>query len=162
MKEHVFTLGIEEEFAIIDPETRELRSHWLRARSRRRTAHETGRTGRAQRIKNRFDGNPSVLALARSAHHRRRALPGNSQGHAITRPCEFDFWIARARRDSQSGNGHPCDESSPIFPAAHLCVVGQFAVLGWAKYRTERLSPEGVRAFSAHRHSRFIRIAVGI
>ncbi len=26
-KEHVFTLGIEEEFAIIDPETRELRSH---------------------------------------------------------------------------------------------------------------------------------------
>src|SRR6058998_2811141 len=27
MKEHVFTLGIEEEFAIIDPETRELRSH---------------------------------------------------------------------------------------------------------------------------------------
>ncbi len=27
MKEHIFTLGIEEEFAIIDPETRELRSH---------------------------------------------------------------------------------------------------------------------------------------
>src|SRR3954471_4031731 len=27
MKDHVFTLGIEEEFAIIDPETRELRSH---------------------------------------------------------------------------------------------------------------------------------------
>ena len=27
MKEHVFTLGIEEEFQIIDPETRELRSH---------------------------------------------------------------------------------------------------------------------------------------
>src|SRR5207237_10650896 len=26
-KEHVFTLGIEEEFAIIDPDTRELRSH---------------------------------------------------------------------------------------------------------------------------------------
>src|SRR5205823_329551 len=26
-KEHIFTLGIEEEFAIIDPETRELRSH---------------------------------------------------------------------------------------------------------------------------------------
>src|SRR6266705_4140382 len=26
-KEHTFTLGIEEEFAIIDPETRELRSH---------------------------------------------------------------------------------------------------------------------------------------
>src|ERR1700747_357773 len=26
-KEHVFTLGIKEEFAIIDPETRELRSH---------------------------------------------------------------------------------------------------------------------------------------
>src|SRR5213082_2233860 len=26
-KEHVFTLGIEEEFAIVDPETRELRSH---------------------------------------------------------------------------------------------------------------------------------------
>ena len=26
-KEHVFTLGIEEEFQIIDPETRELRSH---------------------------------------------------------------------------------------------------------------------------------------
>src|SRR2546430_12591896 len=26
-KNHVFTLGIEEEFAIIDPETRELRSH---------------------------------------------------------------------------------------------------------------------------------------
>src|SRR5450432_68233 len=25
--DHVFTLGIEEEFAIIDPETRELRSH---------------------------------------------------------------------------------------------------------------------------------------
>src|SRR5207237_8715849 len=27
MKGHTFTLGIEEEFAIIDPETRELRSH---------------------------------------------------------------------------------------------------------------------------------------
>jgi carboxylate-amine ligase len=27
MKEHTFTLGIEEEFAIVDPETRELRSH---------------------------------------------------------------------------------------------------------------------------------------
>src|SRR5260370_10201424 len=27
MKEHTFTLGIEEEFAIIGPETRELRSH---------------------------------------------------------------------------------------------------------------------------------------
>ncbi|CAN5590107.1 carboxylate-amine ligase [soil metagenome] len=27
MKEHVFTLGIEEEFQIVDPETRELRSH---------------------------------------------------------------------------------------------------------------------------------------
>jgi carboxylate-amine ligase len=27
MKEHVYTLGIEEEFAIIDPQTRELRSH---------------------------------------------------------------------------------------------------------------------------------------
>src|SRR5437870_12933280 len=27
MKEHTFTLGIEEEFAIIDPKTRELRSH---------------------------------------------------------------------------------------------------------------------------------------
>jgi carboxylate-amine ligase len=27
MKDHVFTLGIEEEFQIIDPETRELRSH---------------------------------------------------------------------------------------------------------------------------------------
>src|SRR5213082_1657368 len=27
MKVHTFTLGIEEEFAIIDPETRELRSH---------------------------------------------------------------------------------------------------------------------------------------
>lgn len=27
MKEHVFTLGIEEEFAIVDPQTRELRSH---------------------------------------------------------------------------------------------------------------------------------------
>ena len=27
MKPHTFTLGIEEEFAIIDPETRELRSH---------------------------------------------------------------------------------------------------------------------------------------
>jgi carboxylate-amine ligase len=27
MKDHTFTLGIEEEFAIIDPETRELRSH---------------------------------------------------------------------------------------------------------------------------------------
>ena len=27
MKNHTFTLGIEEEFAIIDPETRELRSH---------------------------------------------------------------------------------------------------------------------------------------
>src|SRR5436305_1448048 len=26
-KEHVFTLGIEEEFAIVDPQTRELRSH---------------------------------------------------------------------------------------------------------------------------------------
>src|SRR6201984_693983 len=26
-KDHVYTLGIEEEFAIIDPETRELRSH---------------------------------------------------------------------------------------------------------------------------------------
>ncbi len=26
-KDHTFTLGIEEEFAIIDPETRELRSH---------------------------------------------------------------------------------------------------------------------------------------
>src|SRR5437868_14202798 len=26
-KDHVFTLGIEEEFAIIDPETRQLRSH---------------------------------------------------------------------------------------------------------------------------------------
>jgi carboxylate-amine ligase len=26
-KNHVFTLGIEEEFAIIDPETRQLRSH---------------------------------------------------------------------------------------------------------------------------------------
>ena len=26
-KEHVFTLGIEEEIQIIDPETRELRSH---------------------------------------------------------------------------------------------------------------------------------------
>ena len=25
--DHVFTLGIEEEFQIIDPETRELRSH---------------------------------------------------------------------------------------------------------------------------------------
>ena len=27
MKQHTFTLGIEEEFAIVDPETRELRSH---------------------------------------------------------------------------------------------------------------------------------------
>jgi len=27
MKEHVFTLGIEEEFQIVDPETRDLRSH---------------------------------------------------------------------------------------------------------------------------------------
>ena len=27
MSKHVYTLGIEEEFAIIDPETRELRSH---------------------------------------------------------------------------------------------------------------------------------------
>ena len=27
MKDHTFTLGIEEEFAIIDPETREPRSH---------------------------------------------------------------------------------------------------------------------------------------
>jgi carboxylate-amine ligase len=27
MKDHVFTLGIEEEFQIVDPETRELRSH---------------------------------------------------------------------------------------------------------------------------------------
>src|SRR5215471_10443307 len=27
IKDHTFTLGIEEEFAIIDPETRELRSH---------------------------------------------------------------------------------------------------------------------------------------
>ncbi|MDQ6625042.1 MAG: glutamate-cysteine ligase family protein, partial [Verrucomicrobiota bacterium] len=27
MKDHVFTLGIEEEFAIVDPTTRELRSH---------------------------------------------------------------------------------------------------------------------------------------
>jgi gamma-glutamyl:cysteine ligase YbdK (ATP-grasp superfamily) len=26
-KDHVFTIGIEEEFQIIDPETRELRSH---------------------------------------------------------------------------------------------------------------------------------------
>ena len=26
-KDHTFTLGIEEEFAIVDPETRELRSH---------------------------------------------------------------------------------------------------------------------------------------
>src|SRR5256886_17233880 len=26
-KDHVFTLGIEEEFAIVDPETRQLRSH---------------------------------------------------------------------------------------------------------------------------------------
>ena len=26
-KDHVYTLGIEEEFAIVDPETRELRSH---------------------------------------------------------------------------------------------------------------------------------------
>src|SRR5690242_21940128 len=26
-KEHTFTLGIEEEFAIVDPDTRELRSH---------------------------------------------------------------------------------------------------------------------------------------
>src|SRR5213595_2208734 len=26
-KDHVFTLGIEEEFAIVDPESRELRSH---------------------------------------------------------------------------------------------------------------------------------------
>ena len=26
-KDHVFTLGIEEEFQIIDPQTRELRSH---------------------------------------------------------------------------------------------------------------------------------------
>jgi len=27
MKDHTFTLGIEEEFAIVDPKTRELRSH---------------------------------------------------------------------------------------------------------------------------------------
>ncbi|HAK05867.1 MAG TPA: carboxylate-amine ligase, partial [Spartobacteria bacterium] len=27
VKDHVFTIGIEEEFQIIDPETRELRSH---------------------------------------------------------------------------------------------------------------------------------------
>src|SRR5436305_12834583 len=27
MKDHTYTLGIEEEFAIIDPETRQLRSH---------------------------------------------------------------------------------------------------------------------------------------
>src|SRR4029079_15881779 len=27
MKEHKYTLGIEEEFAIVDPETRQLRSH---------------------------------------------------------------------------------------------------------------------------------------
>ena len=27
LKDHIFTLGIEEEFAIVDPHTRELRSH---------------------------------------------------------------------------------------------------------------------------------------
>ena len=91
MKDHTFTLGIEEEFAIVDPETRELRSHIheileggkvtlkeqikpemhqsvvelghrdlpfdrLCARSRHRTAQQTGRAGRSQRTKDRVVG----------------------------------------------------------------------------------------------------------
>ena len=112
-KNHTFTLGIEEEFAIVDPETRELRSHiqeileggkvMLKEQIKPEMhqsvvelgteicdsieharahvvdlAQQTGRAGRRKRIENRLGRHASVFALARSAHHRGRALQAKS------------------------------------------------------------------------------------
>ena len=111
-EDHVYTLGIEEEFAIIDPETRELRSHIQEilevARVTLKEQIKPKCTNRWSNLARKFVNpcrcarNSSDFAvnsrslglerfedcigrthpfstLARSAHHRRRALSGNRQ-----------------------------------------------------------------------------------
>ena len=149
-KAHTFTLGIEEEFAIIDPEsrasyartsTRSSRtvrsrsrsrsnprciSRWSssarrfashrsgRARTRSRTSRQTGGTGGARRFEDCIRRDSSVFTLARSTHHRRRALRGDRERHAIAGARQSDFRIARARRHSRSRVCHPGDESDAL------------------------------------------------
>src|SRR5213080_1685389 len=116
-KEHTFTLGIEEEFAIIDPDTRELRSHiqeileggkivlkeQIKPEMHQSVVElgteicnsiEHARTHvidlrsklaelRQSRLKDCVSRHSPILALARSAHHGRRALSGNCEGYAV-------------------------------------------------------------------------------
>src|SRR5438046_6630019 len=73
----------------------------------------------------------------------------------ISRTRESNFWIARARGHSQSRNGHPCYESSALFPAAHLRALSELAVLGGTKHWAERYSSVSPEPASPIHSSRF-------
>src|SRR5207244_6880774 len=88
--------------------------------------------------------------------------PGNFARHAIARPGESDFRIARPRRNSKPRSRYSRHEPDALFFAARLRALGQLAVLGRSGYRAEGLSAQSIRAFSAHRDSGRVRIALRI
>ena len=195
MKDHTFTLGIEEEFAIIDPETRELRSHiheileggkiMLKEQIKPEMHQSVVELGTeicdsigcardhviALRTKLAELAGRSGLKIASMgthpfSHWRDQLITEGERYQEIVKDMQS---LARANLIfglhvhvgiPESRNGHPRDESGPLFSAAHLRAVGQFAVLGWPKHGIKRLSTKSLRAFSAHRNSRLVRNAL--
>ena len=170
-----FTLGIEEEFQIVDPETRELRSHIQQiledgtviAAGKRvkpemhQSVVETGtdicaerRRGAFRResscaaispasptsrdgLKHRLGRHASVLALARPADHRGRALQDHRQGPSAGRARQPHLRAARPRRHPRPRDRDPRDEPDALLPAASLRALDELAVLDRSQHRLQ-------------------------
>ncbi|MBA2743098.1 MAG: carboxylate-amine ligase, partial [Chthoniobacterales bacterium] len=94
MKDHVFTLGIEEEFQIIDPETRELRSHIEQIL-------EHGKITMQERVKPEM--HQSVVELGTDICH----STDDARDHVVRLRSELAALAARAGLKIASAGTHP-------------------------------------------------------
>src|SRR6266487_1803864 len=156
-KDHVFTLGIEEEFQIIDPETRELRSHIQQILA-------GGKMILKEQIKPEM--HQSVVELGTEICSDARC----ARQQVIELRSELALLAARDGLKIASAGTHPfshrnpgsrrsdrCYESSALLFAAPLRPLGEFSVLVGAEYRLEGVSADDFRAFPTHRNSGRVR-----
>ncbi len=150
-KDHVFTLGIEEEFQIIDPETRELRSHI-------QEILEDGKMLLKEHVKSEM--HQSVVELgtkicsdttcAREQVIKLRSELANVAGQsglkiasAGTHP--FSHWMDQLitmderYATPRPRRGYRHYEPGALFPPAYLRTLGQFAVLVRPKHWSQSI-----------------------
>src|SRR6185437_6383571 len=142
MQQPSLTLGVEEEYQIIDPETRELRSYiteilagdHLVMEEVKLELHqamvESGtkvcRTPGTQDCRRRH---APVLQLDHAGDHAARAVHGRQTGPAGSRPTTAHLRHARPHRDRGSRLSHRRHERGALLRAARAVSVHQLAVL---------------------------------